>query len=317
MKLLSTFPQDDVLTELLWSVRVRSTLYCRSELTAPWGFGVAARPVASFHLMTGGDGWLEVQSIAQPIHLASGDLVILPQGHAHQVRSDLRCRVTRLEDLLASHHKADDGRQLHYGGGGARTDLLCGGFAIEDQGSYSVLAALPPVIHLRGSAQQPDTWLEALVHLLQEEMAAWSPGAEAVVTRLTDALLTQAIRRYYLGRDGFSAPQLSALRDPQVAAAMRLIHEQPEEAWTASSLAAQVAMSRSAFSTRFRAITGESPIRYLTRYRLAQAANRLRASSASLLEIALQTGYASDVALSKAFKRHFGVAPGSYRKRAR
>jgi AraC family transcriptional regulator, alkane utilization regulator len=80
LKLLSNFPQDDVLTELLESLRVHSTVYCRSELTAPWGFRVEARPIAAFHLMLEGGCWLEVQGVDRPIRLASGDLVILPGG---------------------------------------------------------------------------------------------------------------------------------------------------------------------------------------------------------------------------------------------
>src|SRR5437588_11756666 len=95
----------------------------------------------------------------------------------------------------------------------------------------------------------------------------------------------------------------------------RLMHEQPHRAWTASTLATCVAMSRSAFSARFRRVIGEPPMRYLTRYRLARAADRLRTSGESLVDIALQTGYASDVALSKAFKRHFGMFAGCFSPR--
>jgi AraC-like DNA-binding protein len=229
------------------------------------------------------------------------------------LRSDLSCRAPLLDDLLVS-HLVDNGRHLRYGGGGARTDLLCGGFEIDDREVHPMLVALSPVLHIHGQSEHPADWLETILHLLQHEMASWSPGAEAVVTRLTDVLLTQAIRRSHPGLDGFGSPRLGALRDPQIAAAMRLIHDQPEHAWTASDLAARVAMSRSAFSTRFRLITGEAPMRYLTRYRLARAADYLRTSSESLFGIALQTGYASDVSLSKAFKRYFGMAPGDYRK---
>jgi AraC-like DNA-binding protein len=130
---------------------------------------------------------------------------------------------------------------------------------------------------------------------------------------MTDVLLAQAICQYRPSFAGFHSPRLTTVKDPQIAGALRLMHEQPHRAWTASALATCVAMSRSAFSARFRLVIGEPPMRYLTRYRLARAAHRLRTSGESLMDIALQTGYASDVALSTAFKRYFGISPGAFR----
>jgi AraC family transcriptional regulator, alkane utilization regulator len=316
MRRLNTFPRDDMLTELLWSIRVRSTVFCRSELSAPWGFGVVARASASFHLVLAGDGWLEVQDGEGPVVLASGDLVILPRGHAHRVRSDLSARVTLLDDLLAL-HSADNGRYLRYGGGGPRTELLCGSFTIEDQEAHPVLAALPSVLHIRGQDTRSAEWLPAILQLFQAELASWTPGAEALVTRLTDVLLTQAIRSQHPGLESFRSPPHGILSDPQIASALRLINEHPEHTWMAEELAAQVALSRSAFGARFRRVTGESPMRYLTHYRLARAAERLRTSNENLLLIAQRLGYASEASLSKAFKRHFGIAPGVYRRAIR
>jgi len=295
---------------------VCSTVYCHSELTAPWGFRVDAQAMASFHLVIEGACWLEVHGDERPIPLKSGDLVMIPRGQAHQLRDDLSRRVRALEELIAS-HATTDGRHLRYGGSGARTELLCGGFVIEDRDALPVLAALPPVIHVQSQNGRPAEWLQTMLALVRHELASGYPGGEAVVAKLTDALLAQAIRQYRPSVDGFHTPGLAAVKDPQIAGALRLMHEQPQRAWTASALAAHVAMSRSAFAARFRLVIGESPMRYLTRYRLARAADRLRTSGESLVDIALQTGYASDVALSKAFKRHFGVSPGAFRHATR
>jgi hypothetical protein len=99
---LQVAPADPV-SQLLGLVRVRSTVYCRSVMRAPWGFGVIARPVAGFHLVTAGSGWLEVDGESGMVPLAAGDLVILPGGSAHQVRSHPGAPVTVLDDILASH----------------------------------------------------------------------------------------------------------------------------------------------------------------------------------------------------------------------
>jgi transcriptional regulator GlxA family with amidase domain len=147
--------------------------------------------------------------------------------------------------------------------------------------------------------------------MISLEMASTNAGAEAVVTRLTYVLLTQALRRHLLDMDlGGAAPGA----DVQVARALRLMRERPDQHWSVSSLAAAVGLSRSAFARRFQAATGESPMRSLSRYRLAQAARFLRTTDAGLREIARRTGYDSEVSISKAFRRQFGTSPGAYRK---
>jgi hypothetical protein len=156
VKRVSGYPQDDVLSELLRSLRVCSTIYCHSELTAPWGFRVDARARASFHLVLEGVCWLEVQDGERPVPLGSGDLVMLLRGQTHQLRDDLRHRVRPLEELIAAHATAD-GQRLRYGGHGARTELLCGGFVIEDrEGSRGAAAARgAPARYLRPESERP------------------------------------------------------------------------------------------------------------------------------------------------------------------
>ena len=313
MKRASEFPQDDVLSELLRALRVRSTAYCYSQMTAQWGFRVEAQAIATFHFIVSGDCWIEVQDLDHPIRLQSGDLVLVPRGHAHQVRDDLRAPVQPLQQLIAS-YAGDDGRRLRYGGDGARTELLCGYFDLEHVAALSALEFLPPVVHLRSQDGRPAAWLETILELLLQEMTCGSPGSEAVVIRLIDVLLAQALRTFKPGLDDNLPPGPLALADREIATALRPIHDQPEHPWTTNELAERVAMSRSAFAARFRHLTGESPMRYVAHCRLARAAELLSRTNTTLLDIALQTGYSSDVALSKAFRRQFGLAPGDYRK---
>ncbi|MBV9682973.1 MAG: helix-turn-helix transcriptional regulator [Solirubrobacterales bacterium] len=107
-----------------------------------------------------------------------------------------------------------------------------------------------------------------------------------------------------------------ALSDPQIARAIKVIHDQPERGWTVGELAANVALSRSTFAARFRHLVGESPSRYITRTRLAHAAVLLRTTDASLAQIAARAGYGTEFSFGKAFKRTLGIAPGSYRGQA-
>jgi AraC-like DNA-binding protein len=304
MRTLGKLPVDDGLSQLLLRVSVNTTIYCLSEMTAPWGFGVEARPMPAFHLVTAGQGWLTVDGQRRGRRLLAGDLVILPRGQAHQLRDSPTSRVLWLDDILTETPPVDG--RLSHGGGGERTELVCGGFGIEQLTARPVLESLPDVVVLSGHEGRAPEWLSGLVRMISVEMAAGRPGAEAVVSRLTDALLAQALRNHLVGT--------TPVTDPQVARALRLIHERADTSWSVSTLAEAVALSRSSFAARFRAATGESPIRYLTRYRLEKAASYLRTTDAGLRDIARRTGYDSEVSISKAFRRWYGMSPGAYRR---
>lgn len=303
MRRLSELPGDDVLSEVLRAVRVRSTVWCLSDLAEPWGFGVAARDAASFHLVLAGRGVLDVDSVATEIEVAVGDLVVLPHGHGHTLRDRPSTPVRLLDDLLAE-TPALEGRLVR-GGHGARTEILCGGFVLEGRSAAPLLALVPPLLHVR----PPNDWLDGTVSLLRQELPAFAPGADAVVTRLTDVLLTQAIREVLAASE-----DTAALRDPLAATAVRLLNDRPDHRWTVDELARAVALSRSALSERFKAATGEPPRRYLTRLRLTRAAEELRTTDAPIYEIARRCGYDSEVSFSRAFRRAVGVSPGRYRR---
>jgi AraC family transcriptional regulator, alkane utilization regulator len=311
MRRLGEFPDPDGLSQLLLRLTVSSTVYCLSQMSSPWGFKVAARPRPAFHLLTSGSAWLEVEGQPDPIRLSAGDLVILPRGEAHVVRDSRKSPVMWLDRILESTPPVNG--HLNHGGGGELSELLCGGFAVEQLTGKPLLEALPTVVHLRGSEGRAPEWLVGLIRMIATEMASSGPGSEAVVTRLTDALLAQALRQCLIDLDN-ALGRSTAVSDPQIARALRLIRDHPDQAWTVPKMAAAVSLSRSAFAERFRAATGETPMQSLTRYRMSRAAEYLRATKAGVREIARLTGYDSEVSVTKAFRRQFGVSPGVYRK---
>jgi AraC-like DNA-binding protein/mannose-6-phosphate isomerase-like protein (cupin superfamily) len=314
MELLNDFDAADPISQLLRLVRIRSTVYCRSDMGAPWGFGVEAHGNPAFHVVTAGRCWLEVEGEPEQIALRAGDLVVLPTGRRHWVRDDTVSPATELEEILAT-TPLGTGRRLRHGGNGPRTALLCGGFVLEGADAHPILRSLPEVLHIRGTAGRPVPWLAATVALLSAEVASSAPGAEEVVSRLADALLTQALRAALAELQDADGARVLALRDPQIVAAIGVIHRHPERSWTVGEIAAQVGLSRSAFAARFRRVVGEPPKRYVTRTRLAHGAALLHQTDASLAEIAARAGYATEFSFSKAFKRTFGIAPGAYRGR--
>jgi AraC-like DNA-binding protein/mannose-6-phosphate isomerase-like protein (cupin superfamily) len=305
--------QEDVLADILQSIHLHSTLYCRATMGAPWGLRVSRREVASFHIVTGGACWLTVEGRGKPVLLTEGDLVILPHGHAHTLADHPSTPVTRLEDLVPTQPGEKDG-VFSSGGRGAVTTLVCGGLQLEDHMINPLFSILPAFLHLRSQHGQSIPWLQAIVQLVKVEASGSRPAARAVITRLSEILFIQAVRAYISTVGDGNVGWLGALKDPQIGQALALIQRQPDESWTVESLASRVSLSRWAFSAKFKQLVGESPMQYTTRVRLTKAAALLRTNSPTLLEVAMSVGYDSEVAFSKAFKRYFGMAPGAYRQ---
>jgi AraC-like DNA-binding protein/mannose-6-phosphate isomerase-like protein (cupin superfamily) len=306
--------ESDLVTQLLDSVRVRSTIYCRSTMGAPWGFAVEAHGNPSFHVLVSGNCWLEVDGDAEPLRLASGDLVVLPRGRRHAVRDEPGSPTQWLDEILDATPPDRSGR-LRYGGDGSTTELICGGFLLEGEGANPLLERLPATIRIRGSGEAPAPWVRATLDLVGTVTDSDGAGAEVVLRRLSDTLLTQALRVALVELETADPAAAAALRDPQITKVVDLIQRDPARDWTVEDLAARVGYSRSAFAARFRELVGESPMSYLTRTRLGMAAAELQRSDAPVAAVAHKVGYASESSFSRAFKRAFGVAPGAYRAR--
>lgn len=303
---------DDALTALLRAMKVHTTVYCVSELGAPWGFRVEDSSAAKFHLVLEGSCALTLDT-GEQLALSCGDLVVLPAGTGHVVRDRTDSPVRHLDRILAEYPRGDDG-QLVYGGDGRVTRLVCGGFVLADSLPSGLVRLLPRVLRLDAGASGVNRWLEPVFEFLSAEVGAGQPGAGAVLAKLADVFLTQVLRTYLVGAEAAGITRAETFSDPAIGRAVELLHAQPDRPWTIAQLASEVGMSRTLLSTRFRLLVGESPMRYLARVRLSQAAGYLTTTNATLYSIAQSTGYDSEASLSKAFKREFGQSPGEYRR---
>jgi AraC-like DNA-binding protein len=305
----------DPVSDVLRALNVRSTVFCLSDLGAPWGFRVEGAGIAKFHLVLDGGAWLTVDGRA-PMRVVSGDLVVLPHGDTHTIADDPESAVPALDDLLAE-HPGEQRSQLRLGGDGPHTRLLCGGFALGDTGREPIFQLLPRVLRLEGDAIAGTAWLSPLLTMLQGEASAGDAGSTAVLTKIADVCLTQALRVWLVGAERTGLLETGQLRDAGIAKAVAAIRSRPAEPWSLDGLARLAGLSRSAFAGRFRMLIGEPPMRYVMKARLSLAAGYLATSSRSMYEIALLSGYDNESTLSKAFRREFGLPPGRYRAATR
>jgi AraC family transcriptional regulator, alkane utilization regulator len=306
----------DLLTDVLKSFHLQSSVLYSGCVSAPWGVSFAPQTEvadASFHVVTEGRCYIEWQHSGEPpLLLEKGDLVLLPYGHWHSLRDAIDTPVHPIESLY-SQGKCDATGTVHYGGGGMETHIVCGKFVFRDRETNPLLRSLPPLIVVRGEQGKAVDWLEGTLAAFACELQNNRPGAETVISRLSDILFIHAIRAHMRQMDGDKSGWLRAMTDPEIAPALQALHQSPHENWTVERLARRACVSRSAFAARFTERMGEPPLHYLTRWRMHVAIGLLRDTRQTLAEIAAQVGYGSEAAFSKAFKRLLGTSPGSYR----
>ncbi|MCZ6669299.1 MAG: AraC family transcriptional regulator [Gammaproteobacteria bacterium] len=305
----------DPLGETLHLLRLNGTLYCRSELTAPWGVELPAFDgQMMFHVITSGHCWLEVEG-EQPRLLQQGSLALVPHGNGHSIRSHPTADAEPLFDIPVE-QVSERYEIMRYGGGGDLTQLTCGVVRFDHVAGQQLIAQLPKVLQIDTWEDEDGSWLQSTLRFIAREARELRPGGETVITHLADILIIQAIRSWIDSAPEADQGWLAALRDDQVGKALAAIHREPDKDWTVASLAKEVGMSRSGFSARFTNLVGQSAKRYLTQWRMQLARTQLQQSSDSLSVLAERLGYQSEAAFSRAFKRVFGVPPGSVRHAA-
>jgi AraC-like DNA-binding protein len=304
----------DPLGEALHFLRMSGTFYCRSELTAPWGLYLPPEPNSLwFHVVNRGQCWFETDD-AEPRQLQPGDFALVPHGEGHRLTSEPGV-VTPPVESLEYDYASDRYAILRHGGGGASTQVVCGTVRFGHPAARTLVTLLPRLIVIDGRTPTPEAdWMQSTLRLIAAEGRELRPGGEAVITRLSDVLVIQAIRSWIADDPAGQTGWLSALQDPRIGRALALVHRDPAHRWSVASLASATAMSRSAFAARFTELVGEPVMRYVTRWRMQAALDWLQHDDAGgVAELAARLGYDSEAAFSRAFKRTIGISPGAAR----
>lgn len=316
----------DVLSDLLRVVRLTGAVLFRGELSAPWAFETlspaklaaivlpGARRLVLFHLVAQGECWIALPA-GRREQLVSGDIVMLPYGDVHTMASDQAQKPVSVAGLVNRTHWNAGLPTVAYGGGGNPTRLICGFVHCDELLFNPLLKALPPLLLMRAPKTSDRSLLATTARNLIDEVHAAHAGSACVLARLTELLFIEVLRRHMAALPPATIGWLGALNDPMVGRALQVLHADPALPWTVASLVRQLGTSRSVLATRFNRLLGESPMHYLTRWRLQLAAQRLRDGTDSIATIAEQVGYESEAAFNRAFKRHAGDPPAAWRAR--
>jgi len=301
-------PPADPLGAALHLLRMDGAFYCRSELFAPWGHTLPPLPgYLWFHVVT--EGGVRLETADDVRTLSPGEIALVPHGAGHVLRSAPGVDAPDIRELECE--QVTERYELRrQGSDGPRTVLLCGAVRFGHPAAEGLIAALPQIVQLGAGSER----LQSTLALLAAEARESRLGGEAVLTRLADILVIQAIRAWLESEPGARPGWLGALHDPLIARAIALIHAEPARDWTVASLAQELAMSRSAFAARFTVLVGEPVMAYVTRWRMQVAMASLREERTTIAELAARLGYRSEAAFARAFKRETGMAPGAVRR---
>lgn len=308
----------DALARLLDGPRGRDAYLLRASMEPPWSVRLADEAPLGLIAILRGSAWIAPDG-GPAVELGPGTIVV-SRGPAACTVSDHPSTPPQVVILPEMRCTSPDGRDLNdemtlglrsWGNSpDGSTVMLMGCYQVRGEVSQRLLGALPQVIHLPAGAL--DT---PLVPMLADEIIKDEPGQTAVLDRLFDLLLVAVLRAWLSRQQPGQAGWYGAQGDPIVGPVLWILHDDPAHPWTIAELAGHVGISRAALARRFRELVGEPPMTYLTRWRLALAADRLLEAHATIDTVAREVGYGSAFSLSAAFKRERGISPREHRAR--
>jgi AraC-like DNA-binding protein len=322
----------DPLSDVLRTVKLTGALFFLVDASSPWGVQIpqarhfapvilpGAQGIVSYHVVTRGSGWANVQG-EEPVPFEAGDVLVFPHGDAYAMLSapgqapelDHHSALAFFRGLMAG--------ELPFvvregGGGPERAAFVCGFLGCDLRPFNPLLAQLPHLLQVRPCAGAGGDLLDRLVALTLAEAPARDAGAECVRLRLSELMFIEVLRRHLHSLPVQQTGWLAGLRDPGVGRALALLHARPGDDWSLESLARDSALSRSVLAERFTHLVGCPPMQYLAQWRIQLASRRLADSSAKIAAVAGDVGYASEAAFSRSFKKMTGVSPSQWRRRS-
>jgi AraC-like DNA-binding protein len=288
-----------------WAVAVPGAIELRGLL----GLDSATRVVA-FHLVEFGHCEIKPEG-AEKILLGAGDVAIFFGGAVHRISVGKPTQTQEFVNLLTG----QNARHPDTTGQPVGTSLICGAFLLHHTEFNPLLSALPPVLHASLALSGELHNLSGVARLLTDEIKRTATGSSYVIERLLEVLCAEAVRAHIEAAPRQELGWFRGLKDPVVGRAIAAIHAKPGEDWSVHKLADRVSMSPSRFAARFAQALGDSPMAYVTKWRMNVACRKLATSRTAIDQIATDVGYESHAAFNRAFKKLVGLPPAAWRTR--
>jgi AraC-like DNA-binding protein len=319
----------DALSDVLRTVRLAGAVYFNVAAKAPW---VAEQPtremvlskilpgaghLISYHVVTEGRCFAGIVG-AEPIAVEAGEIIVFTKGDPHVMSSSPGMRAAPVTaDAFDEAAASPLPFSVNYGDGGGgppSVRLVCGFLACTAQPFNPLLDNLPAVIKAGNPQDSASNWLGEFIRVAINESTNKRAGGESVLAKLSELMFIEVVRRHLESLPPAQAGWLAGLRDPFVGRALSLIHRSPARNWTIEELARDVGLSRSVLAERFAELVGLPPMHYLAKWRMQIASDLLSGGSTNIATVAAETGYGSEAAFSRAFKKIVGVPPSAWRR---
>jgi AraC-like DNA-binding protein len=317
------------LASALGRLRLNGAIFLRGVYSEAWAYesvpGADASAILSpgsprvilFHVVATGRAWVEVDG-EERLYAGAGDVIVLPYGDTHRMGGSLASECTALATLLAPPPWTEM-PVVQLGGGGARTELVCGYLSCDDPLFDPRLRALPPIFVVSPPAGAARDWVRAGIDYALAQTSMVQPSMDSGhlegPVQIPESLLVEVLKLHLASAPAAQQGWLRAIRDPLLGPALAAIHRAPESKWTVDGLAREANTSGSVLDERFREVLGLAPIRYLAGWRMHVAGDLLRGSDLPVAVVARRVGYDAEEAFSRAFKRVHGAAPSVWRTR--
>jgi AraC-like DNA-binding protein len=292
----------DILSDVLKKVKLSSAVYFKSDFSSPWGMDIPTGSFAQFHIVTRGQCILKTKH--ETLQLFAGDIVVFPFGSTH-------C----LTDIESS--ESQDGRDVveaimkgasMFNGEIISTTLICGHFQFDNSINHPFIKELPEMIHIPDKEKKEFSWLESITNLVIQETGSEQSGSKVIVNKLGEILFVHVLRAY-IEKNREKKGFVAAMQDDRISKVLKSIHECPEQDWDLVVMARIAGMSRTSFINRFKELTGETPLNYVTQWRILHAQELLKETNRSVGEIAERVGYQSEAAFNRVFKKKVEQTP--------
>lgn len=300
-------------------------MFFNAEFSAPWCLSSSRSAAVAhqlapgvgnliiYHFLTEGRAYARLPN-GRREELTTGDIVISPHGDTHFIGNGSPEKPVDSFHTFAK-NLTQGLKLVRFGGGGKITRFVCGFMACDPRLSEVFLASLPKMLKVHVANEPSDQCLENSIRFSVGEVNGSHVGSGMVLAKLSEVLFVETLRRYINALPQNQTGWLAGARDPIIGQALALLHKEPADPWTLTSLARRVGLSRTRLAVRFRRFLAESPMAYLAQWRLKLGAEILQSTEDSVAEVAAAVGYGSEAAFNRAFKREFDCPPAQFRRK--